>query len=399
MRLVERHIVKGGEYINLCVKAKNLYNTSLYYCRQAIFKKVKYFSEYELTGLFAEFKEENYTSLPAQTSQQIVKLAFKAISDWGKARREYEKSPDKFLSQPKLPKYKKDTYLVVFTGQQAILNGGIISFPKRANLPVLKTKVNNVCQVRIIPNSNHCVVEVVYDKKEKDIMPYNGNWMGVDLGVNNLATVATKKTGNIYNGRPIKCINHFYNIRKSMLQSLLPKGRYSSNRIQRLINSRNSKVNNYIHHISRKIIKQAQDENVTKIIIGNNKRWKQEINLGKITNRNFATIPHSSLIEKIKYKGFMAGIEVLITQEAYTSKCSSLDLEAIRKHEIYLGKRKKRGLFVTSKGYLINADINGAINIARLGLNVSGNDIEISDSVMSAALAPKRINIFNKKMI
>lgn len=34
-----------------------------------------------------------------------------------------------------------------------------------------------------------------------------------------------------------------------------------------------------------------------------------------------------------------------------------------------MGKRKKRGLFVSSVGCMLNADINGAANILRRGLN------------------------------
>ena len=88
-------------------------------------------------------------------------------------------------------------------------------------------------------------------------------------------------------------------------------------------------LNNYIHQISNKIIKNALKEDITKIIIGNNKNWKQNIKLGKNTNRNFVSIPHSTLIEKIQYKGLLNGIKVEIIQEAYTSKCSALDLEPI----------------------------------------------------------------------
>lgn len=100
----------------------------------------------------------------------------------------------------------------------------------------------------------------------------------------------------------------------------------------------------------------------------------------------------------IKYKAQMEGIEAIVTQEAYTSKCSALDLEKICKHENYMGKRKKRGLFVTATGKLINADGNGALNIARLGLSVSGNEIKISDSVMSCVSQPKKLNILHLKI-
>jgi putative transposase len=42
-----------------------------------------------------------------------------------------------------------------------------------------------------------------------------------------------------------------------------------------------------------------------------------------------------------------------------------LDNEPIRKHERYIGKRISRGLFKTSKGRLLNADVNGAYNIMK----------------------------------
>ena len=67
----------------------------------------------------------------------------------------------------------------------------------------------------------------------------------------------------------------------------------------------------------------------------------------------------------IQYKSQLVGIEVILTDEAYTSKCSALDDEPICKHPTYLGKRVKRGLFLSSTGIKINADVNGAMNILR----------------------------------
>lgn len=394
MQLVEKHIFKNKQYNDLCEKTKNLYNQALYYWRQSIFKNIEYFNEYELTGLFAEFNEKSYKELPAATSQQVIKLLFKNIKSWQKAKKEYEKNPSKFLGKPKLPKYKKELFIAIFTNQQAKLKDGFIHFPKSVNLKPLKTKVDNICQVRIVPNSNHFTIEVVYNKQEKSLQEYNGNWMGIDLGMNNLATCASNKSAIIYNGKPLKTINHFFNKRRSKLQSQLTLNKHSSKRIERLIFKRNNKIDNYIHQVSNAIIKQAENENITKIIIGNNKNWKQEINLGRNTNRNFVSIPHSALIEKIQYKGLMNGIDVVITQEAYTSKCSALDLEPICKHESYVGKRIKRGLFRTRDGIKINADINGSLNIARL---VAGNEI-ISDSVRSIVSMPVKITFFNKNV-
>ena len=398
MQLVEKHIIKDTSFIEVCIKAKNLYNQALYYWRQSIFGNIQYFSEFELTTLFAEFNEENYRSLPAQTSQQIIKNLFKNVKSWQKSRKEYAKNPDKFLGKPKLPKYKKETSICLFTNQQVKLKDGFIYFPKQVNLPPIKTKQNNVQQVRIIPHINHCMVEIVYNVSDVPQKEYNGNWMGIDLGLNNLATTASKTNSFIVNGKPLKSTNHYFNKRKQFLQSKLKQNVYSSKRIERITHKRNKKVNDYLHKSSRIIIDNAKAENVTKIIIGKNENWKQKINIGTKNNRQFTAIPHATLIEMIQYKAQMAGIETVITQEAYTSKCSALDLEPICKHEKYMGKRKKRGLFVTATGKLINADANGALNITRLGLSASGNEMKISDSVSSCVSQPKKLNILYNKI-
>ena len=68
----------------------------------------------------------------------------------------------------------------------------------------------------------------------------------------------------------------------------------------------------------------------------------------------------------------MSGIKTSVHEESYTSKCDTLALEKIEKHEVYMGKRTKRGLFQSSAGKLINADVNGALNIVRKVFGDSG---------------------------
>ena len=84
----------------------------------------------------------------------------------------------------------------------------------------------------------------------------------------------------------------------------------------------------------------------------------------------------------------MVGIEVVETEESYTSKCSALDLEPIQKHKSYLGKRVKRGLFKTATGLLINADWNGLCNIGR---KVFGNEF-VSNLIGALPLSPMVVN-------
>ena len=85
----------------------------------------------------------------------------------------------------------------------------------------------------------------------------------------------------------------------------------------------------------------------------------------------------------------MVGGIVKLVNEAYTSKCSALDLEPIQKQTEYKGKRVKRGLFISNKGILVNADINGSLNILR---KVVKNDLsDLIESQQWAKQSPIRI--------
>jgi putative transposase len=117
--------------------------------------------------------------------------------------------------------------------------------------------------------------------------------------------------------------------------------------------------------------------NVSKIVIGHNKNWKQDINIGKLNNQKFVQIPYNMFIHMVTYKAQLEGIEVIQREESYTSRCSFIDNEEICKHETYKGKRIKRGLFRSYDGRLINADLNGALNILRKEISNVFNEYEI----------------------
>ena len=113
------------------------------------------------------------------------------------------------------------------------------------------------------------------------------------------------------------------------------------------------------------LVNHLVSNNVSKVVVGHNKEWKQDTNMGKKNNQNFVQIPFNQFIQMITYKARLSGIKVVEREESYTSKCSFLDGETIEKHDTYMGKRVKRGLFKSNNGRLINADLNGALNILR----------------------------------
>ena len=143
-----------------------------------------------------------------------------------------------------------------------------------------------------------------------------------------------------------------------------------------------------MHKASRYVVDWCVKHNIDTIVIGKNDNWKQEINLGKHLNQAFVQIPYDMFIRQLQYKCEEVGIKVVLTEESYTSKCSFLDMEEIKKQKQYKGKRIKRGLFQSEKGILINADVNGAYNIIR---RVSPN--AFANGVEGVGLHPVKRNI------
>ena len=188
---------------------------------------------------------------------------------------------------------------------------------------------------------------------------------GGDLGLNNLVAITSnqKVVPLLINGRPLKSINQFYNKKKAQLQSYV--GDKTSIRLTKLTNKRNRKVDNYLHNASKIIVDHLILNEFGVFIIGKNKQWKTEINIGKRNNQAFVNIPHARFIQMIQYKCKLVGIEVIVTEESYTSKCSFIDNEEMKHQEEYLGVRKHRGLFISKNKIKINADCNGSGNIIR----------------------------------
>nr|MCR4554449.1 transposase [Succinivibrionaceae bacterium] len=89
-------------------------------------------------------------------------------------------------------------------------------------------------------------------------------------------------------------------------------------------------------------------------------------------------IPFYRMLNMLAYKCKRLGINFVLQEESYTSKCDALAFESIEKHENYKCSRIKRGLFKSSVGKLINADINGALNILRKFLNSTKGTSEFS---------------------
>lgn len=382
MFLVEKHnITINHSFYNecdkLCFYSKNIYNQGLYNVRQYYFinkQYLNYNNNYHLTKT-----QECYNYLPTKVFCQTLKLVDNNFKSF------FSLLNNKSIKN-KIPKYldkEKGRYITIFP-KQAL---GLREFKKTGKIHLSQTNIyintrirdfNIIKEVRIVPRNKHYIIEVVYSKKEKPQVESN-IISSIDLGLNNLATVCFNNGDNplLINGRPLKSINQYYNKKKSKLQSKLKNNKKTSNRIIHLTDKRNNKINDYLHKTSKELVNQLVSKNVSTLIIGKNTSMKQDINLGKINNQNFTQLPLFKFVDILKYKCEIEGINVIFNEESYTSKCSFFDNEEIRKHETYLGKRIKRGLFKTKIGKLINADVNGSYNIMKKAIpNVFTNGIE-----------------------
>lgn len=395
MRLVERHIIKDNRFEDICLKSGLLYNYVLYLVRQGIFNK-EYFKEYDLSTKLGRENQFDFRQLPCNVSQQVVGQVFKNVNSWIKLKKDFDKNPGKYNNhRPHLPKYKKGKKqnMVVFTTSTCrIKDDGYIHFVRNVVEPIkTNVKKDELKQVRIIPQATCYVVEVIYERKEVNLNINKDNFLSIDLGLNNLCSCVSNVGIKpfIINGKVIKSLNRWYNKKKAGLMSYVgDKG--ASRRIRRISLYRNCWINDKIHKISKYIVNFCASNNIGRIIIGLNKEWKQEINIGKINNQHFVSIPHSKLIDKIMYKAKLLGIEVVTHEESYTSKIDHLAFEEMKHQDNYLGKRKRRGLFQSSIGKLINADINGAIGIVRKVIGDSCVNMIVGSGF---AFNPIRLNI------
>ncbi len=404
MQLTERHIIKSTEHRftqidELAFKSKNLYNAANYVIRQSFIYGWGYVGYSQMNRLMKS--HEAYKALPAKVSQQILMVLDKNWKSFFEAVKAYKSDCSKFTDRPKLPKYKdkvKGRNLLVYTIQAISskqLKKGIVKLSGTDFL--IKTKVNPalICQVRLVPKCDSYVIEVIYDEPESTISN-TSHVASIDLGLDNLVALTSNQPGFIpllINGRPLKSINQFYNKRKSRLQTQLKGNRQTSPRIQRLTRCRNQKIDNYLHHASRVIVNHLIVKQIGTLVLGKNAQWKTDINLGKQTNQNFVSIPHSRLIEMLEYKARLVGITVIVHEESYTSRSSFLGLDTIpvygktEKEPVFTGKRISRGLYKTLTGRLINSDVNASYNILRKAIpNAFSNGIE------SCVVQPRRVN-------
>ena len=385
------------------IESKEIYNYANYIIRQLFFKKSKnhqfsldFIDEYpELKDLFIQYIEEDkqFTSLFRKIIRKFAKLKEFSVntkivhsiirklnSDWNSywallnlvKHKQYDKNIN-------IPKYKKQYNLVEYENQvlsKKKLKLGFIGTDKmQQGIKIANFHKDLNCKsFRIFHKNNNFICELICEKEINNQTDSTGKVASIDMGLENLFTVAFNynKKGISFKGSKLKSINQYFNKEKSKLQSLLPKNKYCSKRINHLFYKREEQLRNVIGYYSNRLMELLVNEGISTLVIGHNKDWKNKINIGKVNNQNFVSIPFSKIIDIIKYKAEDLGIKCIEQEESYTSKASFLDNDNIptfnedsnQKYN-FSGKRITRNLYQTKNNQIIDADLNGALNIMK----------------------------------
>ena len=392
----------------LCWHSARLYNYGLYTVRQNYFE-TKTYLPYVQNYHYCK-TNENFKVLPAAVAQQTLKVvdrSFKSFFGLLNAKKH-----SKYQNRVSIPHYlPKDGYFQVMIPNNGFqikgneINIGISRFLKEdtgiKNIVLdFPTQINakDVIEVRIIPQqkAHYFKMEVVYEVKEQELKLEHKNVLSIDIGLNNLATCFDTKNNRafILDGRRLKSINYYWNKQNSKLQSIKDKQNIRNYTKQQFLLKR--KRENRIKDIIRKSSKYISDycikNNIGNIIVGHNKGWKQDINLGRVNNQKFVQVPFGYMMSSLESKCEEFGMKYSEIQESHTSLCSALDNEEVKHHDVYMGKRIYRGLFRSREGKLVNADVNGAINIARKS-KVTAMEVT-SEQLKGIVAYPVRIRVF-----
>ena len=380
MRLVYKfnNYKHNEELFRMCRFSKDLYNQTMYIVKTNL-KDGKFLFYNDLDKILKVTPnlegEINYRKLKSQVSQQCLKLIDKNLKSYFKSIKDWAKNKNKYKGRPHFPNYlpKDGMFQLIYTNQSCSVKDGRIYFSKDLSVPIpqwdkFSSVLKNFKQIRVNPKNEYTEIEIVYETELENYDLDRSRYSSIDLGLDNLVTMVTDFSEPIiYSGKQIKSKNQYFNKTLSERKSVLEKEnkKKTSKFIKHLCDKRTKETEDVYHKVSRHIVNLLTQNKIGNLIIGYNSGWKDSVVIGKVNNQNFVMISHDKLISMLEYKCRMVGINVIKHEESYTSKCDGLCLETIGRHETYLGKRKKRGLFQSSVGKLVNADVNGALNIMR----------------------------------
>jgi len=328
-----------------------------------------------------------YKNLPSQTAQEVLNTLQQGWNSFFKLKK------TKGILNPRPPKFKhKNTgFKYLNNGFSQTDNGAFrFSIPKQLKLYLkdkyaiddnyffLKTKrfsdIKNIKQIEFIPLSKEKYeVIFIYEVEDVSILPDNGNYLSIDIGIKNLFTGYDNYGETfIISGNRYLNTSYYYNKKIAYYQSI-SDGQQSaegikypkkSERVLRLYEKRNNCITDIIHKSTHYIANYCKENKINTVVIGDITNIREGNSLGSKNNQVFHALPYKKIYDTLEYKLKLNGIKLIKQKESYSSQCSP-DSEKVSKKYAKKSNRKYRGLYV-NKNTIYNADCVGAYNILRL---------------------------------
>lgn len=284
------------------------------------------------------------------------------------------------------------------------------AFPEGSLLHRIYQHYPELAEIKKVAEKNAFLID-----KAQSLGHSNLRVAAADLGENNVATVSfsTGHKAHVHDGDRFAAMMDDYNRRIDKLLSSLVTPRIKelqakqakenlskAERIElrkeqkelfndpvykALTGRRMRRKADYEHKLTSDIVDQCLARGIDLIIIGRNKGWKNEANMGRKNNRSFHGIAYARLINLIRYKAEAYGMAVVTVEESYTSKTSFIDGDELRNYadkdqpDVAPAARmsgyrstENRNWFVRRRDAVkpgeitkVHADVNGAFNIIR----------------------------------
>lgn len=179
------------------------------------------------------------------------------------------------------------------------------------------------------------------------------DWMGIDLGLVNLAKSSDGQTFG--DARKVAGIRKRRSRQRKRLQS---KGTPSAKRVLRRLSGREQSFMHDVNHVISKQISIVAERTKRGVALEDLKGIRSRARAGKAQRQILHSWGFADLLAKIAYKCRLVGVPVKLVDPRNSSrKCTACG-------NINKGNRPKRGLFrCQSCGFTADADTNGAINL------------------------------------
>ena len=348
-----------------------------------------------------------FKQLPAQTAQEVCKQLDKAWKSF------YTLKKSGGVENPNPPRFKHSGIAITYMQNGIVHEAGsdMVRLSIARNLReymadtyqindtflYLKNRifkgVDKIKQIKLYPPEHgKCEVIIIYEVPDVDMLPDNGRYLSIDLGIHNLMTCYDSTSGKdntFILGRQYLSICRYYDKEIARVQSQWARTQSKhgikypklSRHTRRLYQDKQNHIRDYLHKVTRCLTAYCKQQDIHTVIIGDWTDIRKDADFGDKTNQKLHSLPFRQLTDMLTYKLALEGIRLEVISEAYSSQTSPLAPEVSRKYA-KKSNRVKRGLYI-DKEYVWNADCVGAFNILRLYLKQKKIDLALDAKSIS----------------